>query len=150
MGALIVCRGSAAPARRQGEVYTQPDGTPVALFLKGDMHYSWMTDFDDYTVIKDHMGRWVYVKKVDGVLVSSKVEAGQGDPTKLGIVQNLQTDPEFRPVDEITRIHGERRGRKLQRRNPPADLCSSSDTSANPCVVKHLVVLVQFKDHRNR
>lgn len=142
---------SAAPARRQGEVYVQPDGAPVALFLKGDMHYSWMTDYDDFTVIKDDTSRWVYAKKVNGTLVSSGVEAGQGNPTELGLVPNLQTDPEIRPVDDLDRIIGDRRDRReLRRLNTQSDPCSSSASASNPCVVKHLVVLVQFKDHRNR
>lgn len=141
-------KSSAAPARRQGEVYQQPDGTPVALFLKGDMHYSWMTDYDDFTVIKDDTNRWVYAEKVNGELVPTDVEAGQGNPTDMGLDRNLQTDPELRPVDELGRIIGDRRDRREL--NSQSDFCSPSASASNPCVMKHLVVLVQFKDHRNR
>jgi hypothetical protein len=132
-------------------VYVQPDGTPLALFLKGDMHYSWMTDYDDFTVIKDDTHRWVYTKNVNGVLVSSGVEAGEGNPTKMGLLPSLQTDPEFEPVDQIGRFIGDRRDQgELRRLNSQSDLCSSSSSASNPCVMKHLVVLVQFEDHRNR
>lgn len=33
-----------------------------------------MTDYDDYTVMKNDKDRWDYAKKVDGVLVSSGVD----------------------------------------------------------------------------
>ena len=80
VAAFLAFCSSAAPARPQGEMYHQPDGTPVFLLLKGDPCYSWLTDYEDYNVIKDHHGHWVYAKKVDGELVSTDVAVGYGSP----------------------------------------------------------------------
>jgi len=146
----MVCASLGAPARPQGEVYKQPDGTPVMLFLKGDPCYSWMTDYDDFTVIKDHQNRWVYAKKMDGYLVSSGVEAGQGSPINLGLVPNLKTDPDKRPADELCSPDDDIADRRKLRLEPPSDLCSSQASASNPCVIKHLVVLVRFADHASR
>jgi len=148
LAALVLFSVSAAPASPQGEVYVQPDGTAVILFLKGDVHYSWMTDYDDYTVIKDDQNRYVYAMKIDGELVSSGVEAGRGDPTKLGVEPNLKTDPDKRPVDELDSEQDNRRRELL--RNPPQQLCSHKATSSKPCKIRHLVVLVKFADHARR
>jgi hypothetical protein len=148
--ALLLRTCLCAPARPQGEVYQQPDGTPVALFLKGDSEYSWMTDYDDFTVIRDHKKRYVYAKKMDGVLVSTGVVAGEGSPTKLGLVPNLKTDPDKRPVDGLVESDDRRERRRELRRSPPVDLCASEASASNPCVIKHLVVLVKFADHASR
>lgn len=150
VAALLVRTCTGAPARPQGEVYLQPDGTPVILFLKGDMHYSWMTDYDDYTVIKDYKNRWVYARKMDGELVSSGVVAGEGSPTKLGLEPNLKTDPDKRPVDELLGENDNARERRALGLSPAKDLCSYQATASRPCVMKHLVVLVKFSDHRSR
>lgn len=143
--AFLVCSSLAAPASPQGEVYMQPDGTPVILFLKGDPHYNWMTDDNDFTVIRDYQNRWVYAKKMGGVLVSSGVAVGHKDPKTLGIVPNLKTDPDKRPVDLLLPSNENNRRREL-RRGP---LCSGA-TSSNPCTIRHLVVLVKFADHTSR
>lgn len=149
--ALCIFSVSAAPASPQGEVYVQPDGTPVFLILKGDMHYSWMTDYDDNTVIKDYQKRWVYAKKMGGMLVSSGIEVGRGNPTLLDLEPNLKPDPDMRPADNLALPSNEnRRDRRELKDDPRVQLCSHKATSSKPCTIRHLVVLVRFSDHATR
>lgn len=127
-----------------GKIYDQPDGsTTPKLFLKGNEHYSWMADKQGYTVIQDAQGWWVYAKQEDGLLLSSGVHAGYGNPKKLGLTTNLKGDPSKR----INNLHPAMREHRELLHIPESALCNFQGTMSNPCQFKFLVLLVYFADH---
>jgi hypothetical protein len=167
---VFIASALAAPADPEPGIYVQPDGlaTP-ALYMEGDEHFSWMTDDEGYTVLKDNHGFCHYAeKRNDGRLVASKTRVGFGEPKALGLVKSLMPDNDKLPDNALKPIDvpkkkkdakiptktptqgGVRaRDRKLWHA-PTAPLCVYSGTPSNPCVVKHLVVLVRFADHATR
>ena len=88
--ASMLSLASAANADPGESVYTQPDGSltpPICMF--GDEYYNYQTECESgYTVIKDVQKYRVYAKKQNGILISSGVRVGKGDPKKLGIKQH--------------------------------------------------------------
>ena len=137
----------AAPANPIGKHYDQPDGSRTPeLFLKGNEHYSWMTDKKGYTVIRDAHGWWVYAKQEDGLLVSSGVHVGYGNPKKLGLTTNLKDDP----IKRINNLHPATREHRELLYIPKLALCNFQGTASNPCRLRSLIVLVQFPDHKQR
>ena len=149
-----------------------------ALFLQGDEHFSWLTDEEGFTVVKDRDGFYMYAdKENDGRLkaVPSK-RVGFTNPNSLNIEKNLKPDKDKRPDDalksnekpsknayELWKQSSPRKaenttgfrpadsnGRRQLWNEPIAPLCDYTGTRSSPCVVKHLVVLVQFADHAAR
>lgn len=175
---VLLVRVSAAPADPEPAIFTDPDGlaTP-ALFLQGDEHFSWMSDEEGFTVVQDLRGYYVYAdKKNDGRLTPSTKRVGFINPSTLKLEKSLKPDIDKRPDDALKSdekpskkayerwklslpkkaettpgfqpVSGEQR-RQLWR-EPIAPLCDYNGNRTNPCVVKHLVVLVRFADHASR
>jgi len=62
-------------------VYTNPDGSTINIFLKGDESLHWAKTVDGYTIIQDDEGTYFYAEQdSNGNLVRSDVKAN--DPTK--------------------------------------------------------------------
>lgn len=149
--ALFVAAGYAAPASPHGRLYYQPDGSETPeLFLKGNQHYSWMTDGKGYSVMQDEGGWFVYAKKVDGELVSSNARVGYANPKKLGLVPGLKTDHDKRPIDHLLTEDGVAKDHRELVAVPTSSLCAAEATKDEPCRLKGLVLLVQFSDHASR
>jgi len=147
--ALVLSTISAAPASPHGSSYVQPDETKTPeLFLNGNEHYSWKTDSNGYTVIQDEHDWYVYARKVDGELVSSKIRVGYGNPKKLGLVPGLNTDPDKRPANGIVPMNQAARDHRELLNIPSSAMCSFEGTKKDPCRLKGLVVLIRFSDHR--
>ena len=139
----------AAPANPAGHIYTQPDGsnTPT-LFLNGNQHYAWMSDAKGYTVMKDAHGWYVYGKKVDGDIVSAGVRVGHSNPKKIGLLPQLLHDSAFRRgLEHPQETETEHRDLIAV---PEKALCNFNGSKDQPCRLKGLVVLIQFKSHAAR
>jgi hypothetical protein len=149
---LVVSGVYAAPASPHGRVFSQPDGSETPeLFVKGNQHYSWMSDKRGYTVIQETAGGWwVYAKKVDGELVSSGILVGYGNPMKLGLVPELKTDLDKRPTNDLLTHDGVAKDHRELAEEPINSLCAAEATKDNPCRLKALVLLVRFSDHIDR
>lgn len=149
---LVISVAQAAPASPHGRVFSQPDGSETPeLFLKGNQHYSWMSDERGYTVMREEKGGWwVYAKKVDGELVSSGVRVGYGNPKKLGLVPELQTDLDKRPINNLLTHDGAAKDHRELTEDPINSLCTSEGTKDSPCRLQCLALLVRFSDHVDR
>ncbi|NOU19195.1 MAG: M6 family metalloprotease domain-containing protein [Bacteroidales bacterium] len=62
-------------------VYTNPDGSTINIFLKGDESLHWAKTVDGFTIIQDEEGTYFYAEQdSNGNLVRSDIKAN--DPTK--------------------------------------------------------------------
>jgi len=148
--ALVSAFASAVSAVNQGSMYLQPDGLPVFICLHGDALYSWTTDDEGYTVLRDAFGWWQYAKSEDGELRETGIRVGQGLPYKYGLTKNLKVAPSKRPINELQQRRGPSRERRELLNTPTTALCSYQATASNPCKRKNLIVLVKFADHSSR
>ena len=144
-----------APATQRPAVFQQPDGTSTPpLHLSGDERYSWLTDGNGYTVIKDDQGWYVYAKKTpEGTLVSAGVRVGHVNPKKLGLQPQVLHDSVDQIYDAHDTLIDEKHFDNFRRGLQPSPIstqCTVKGTATNPCYLKQLALLVQFGDHSNR
>ena len=92
LSAFMCIQAFANPAIRGLVQMPQPDGTLVSIRLVGDEFYSFNTTADDYTVVLNENGAYVYVQREGTSLVPTTVLAhdeGQRDATELALVATL-------------------------------------------------------------
>ena len=92
MGCMLAVQAMAVPANPKPMVTTQPDGSQVTLKLCGDEFYSFSTTTDDYTVVKNSAGYWVYAQSNNSRLVPSSVVAhdqGRRTPDEIAFLQSM-------------------------------------------------------------
>ena len=139
--ALNVSTASAINAAPFGYSETQPDGTHISLFPRGDEHYNWVEDKDGYTVVETN-GRFEYaVRGPSGRLNANGMVVGRDNPRAGGLQKHTLPSAAIR-AQSAKRIHG-------------ID-AAGSDASATPNAVaplgtvKNLVVMIRFSDHVGR
>ena len=92
LSAFMCIQAFANPAIRGLVQMPQPDGTLVSIRLVGDEFYSFNTTADDYTVVLNENGAYVYVQREGTSLVPTTVLAhdeGQRDATELALLSTL-------------------------------------------------------------
>lgn len=95
----------AAPARPGFRQFTQPDGSYVTLELKGDEHFHFARDMENYSVVRDAEGWWTYAQKVDGLLVPSFFIVGKDKcPFEKGLKPEVDAVAAL-PVNEFRQIN---------------------------------------------
>ena len=125
----------AIPAHRGFVSMPQPDGTMVSIGLVGDEFYHFNITEDDYTVMFNEQGAYVYAQLVDGMLEPTTILAhnqGQRDATELAL---LATTPK-RLTD---RAEVNQAGQRRAKRN--VDLSNFDFDN-----FRGLVILVDFAD----
>ncbi len=139
IGVLVVLAlartAAAVPANPNPREFTQPDGTPILLFVRGDEHFSWFEDEKGFTVVRDG-GRFAYAKKgADKRLVPSEFSVDIDDPQTAGIPKRLLP------------------GRKSRRSKLVGVVDTASRAHLGPLpvaafgTVRNLVLLCKFSDH---
>ena len=68
---------------------TQPDGSQISIFASGDEFHNWLHDGDNYTIVRDDSGAYVYAMQERGSLVPSSLLVGRDSPNLRGIVPGL-------------------------------------------------------------
>jgi len=69
-------KGNGIPATPKQIAYTQPDGSIIHLFLKGDGAIHWAVSTDGYTLLSNPNGFYEYAKADgNGNLISTKIIA---------------------------------------------------------------------------
>lgn len=157
---LVVPSSTATPVCPY-PVIVQQNGTEIELYLHGtNPENVYWTDADGYTVLMDELdpsivdggrnaAQFVYATRNDtnGVLISSGMVVGYGDPSDIGIPRRLQP---FK-VNEYQR----RRNRYEEIVFPDQKYDTQHPTTerrrltVGP-VMKNLVILVRFADHMKR
>jgi hypothetical protein len=77
--------------------FTQPDGTRVELWGKGDEFYANFETLDGYTVVFDQaLKAYCYAELAadESALVSTGIQVQEGDPEALGLGQHLRLGQE--------------------------------------------------------
>ncbi len=78
-----------APLRFHPVTVTQPDGTVLNLFASGDEFHNWLHDEDEFTIMQDEKGYYVYAVLSEGKLTPSGYIVGQVKPKELSITPGI-------------------------------------------------------------
>jgi M6 family metalloprotease-like protein len=122
----------------------QPDGTKIALHIRGSHALHWQEDLNGYTVVRErgNSGRYVYAKRgPSGHLLPTVHEVGKANPKALGLQRRVLPSAAVRA---------------LRRADGPAGQTSEGASigqpylESGPQTLRNLVVLVRFSDHAGR
>ncbi|MHC4855525.1 MAG: M6 family metalloprotease domain-containing protein, partial [Planctomycetota bacterium] len=135
-------RVMAVPACPGPAQVTQPDGTPITVYLRGDEYAHWNESSDGYHITRNDRREWVYMVSDNGPAVASEHAVGRADPHAVGALK-----PDKAALSQ--------RGRQSRALRADAEGTSdSTQTSAqeSPNLTQttgttyNLVVLVNFSD----
>jgi M6 family metalloprotease domain len=136
----IINRLMAIPAYPHPIRVQQPDGTYVTIRLHGDEYLNFTTTLDDYTVVKNDKGYFVYADYHQGNLIPTSMVAHDIDSRSsseinfvAGITKHLQPT--------MTISNRERRNAAMNSRRQALE-----STPFDYTHFRGLVVLVEFKD----
>ncbi|MDP2400694.1 MAG: hypothetical protein Q8M66_01835, partial [Actinomycetota bacterium] len=65
--------------------FEQPDGTPVRVYASGDEFHNWLHDADNYTIVRDDNGRYVYAAQNGEGVSPTDLVVGNDSPYMRGI-----------------------------------------------------------------
>ncbi len=130
---------SAVPASPHVFHAQQPDGTKIALYLRGDEHFNREEDAKGYTVLRQK-GRYVYARRsTEGRLVPTSWEVGKANPRAKGLKKKII------PAKHIIKA--------MRARGP--GVASAQSLTVSQVVqplgeINNLVVMIRFADHQRR
>jgi len=122
----------AVPACPGGAKVTQPDGTEITIYLRGDEYAHWNESEDGFQIVKNEKsGEWVYMTEEAGEAVPSGHAVGKADARAIGAL---------RPDKEKMSVQAERSRTEKSMVVEPSAFALTTGTMYN------LVVLVNFSD----
>ncbi|MCI0479856.1 M6 family metalloprotease domain-containing protein, partial [Candidatus Uhrbacteria bacterium] len=130
---LALCSGQAYAVKACPDpvVMTQPDGSAVTIYLKGDEYLHWNEDEAGFAVMRSADGKtWVYAREEMGRLVPTEYLVGRVDPLSVGL-----SKPDIAEMRAAIRQIP-----LLQEQNDAPQMAPAATTMRN------LVVLVSFSD----
>ncbi len=68
---------------------TQPDGTALRVYASGDEFHNWLHDSENYTIVRDAGGRYVYALQDGENVAPSDLIVGQDLPSQRGLVPGI-------------------------------------------------------------
>jgi M6 family metalloprotease-like protein len=86
---MVVTNLVAAPHSFLPIEATQPDGSRVDIYASGDEFHNWLHDENNYTIMKDESGAYVYAIQERGSLVPSDLLVGRDSPNVRSIAPGL-------------------------------------------------------------
>lgn len=86
--AILVLTGAlaAAPLIFTPVRITQPDGSQVDIFASGDEFHNWLHDADNYTIVKNDAGVYVYARSEGEKVAPTDLVVGRDNPAQRGLV----------------------------------------------------------------
>ena len=69
---------------------TQPDGSRINIYASGDEFHNWLHDGDNYTIVRDDSGAYVYAMQERGSLVPSGLLVGRDSQNMRSIEPGLK------------------------------------------------------------
>ena len=73
---------------------TQPDGSKISIYASGDEFHNWLHDGNNYTIVKDESGAYVYAMQERGSLVASDLLVGRDLPNMRNLTPGLNLSPD--------------------------------------------------------
>ncbi|MCX6873928.1 MAG: M6 family metalloprotease domain-containing protein, partial [Verrucomicrobia bacterium] len=143
---LASTRATATTASPTAVELAQPDGTKLALRIRGDEYFHWYEDGQGFTVVRDAAKQYVYANlDGGGRLAPTALLVGKTNPKATGLTQGILPTP---AVLESYRTQ------RLQRVPPVPGAAGAAPQAGTPPApvppqgtVKNLVVLCKFADH---
>jgi M6 family metalloprotease-like protein len=84
----------AAPLRMLPLSFEQPDGSTVKMFATGDEFHNWLHDADDYTIVKDDAGWYVYARTEGDGVAPTDLIVGRSTPNQRNLVPGINLSRE--------------------------------------------------------
>lgn len=72
--------------------FTQPDGAQIEIFASGDEFHNWLHDADNYTIVQDDNGWYVYARQAGESVAPTTMVVGRDFPLGLAQGINLSED----------------------------------------------------------
>jgi M6 family metalloprotease-like protein len=76
---------SAAPLVNTPVQVTQPDGTTLDILASGDEFHNWLHDADNYTIVQNDKGWYVYARQDGDNVAPTDLVVGRGVPQSKGL-----------------------------------------------------------------
>lgn len=119
---------------------TQPDGSEITVYLKGDEFFRYKTTLDGYLLAENDKGVLCYARHENGKIKSSGIRAKDID--KRGIIEKTLIKT-FEKNPELTAISIANKTLKLAKAPAAANQANAFPLTGSP---KSLVILVNFSD----
>lgn len=133
------------PASPRGVKVSQPDGTKITVYLRGDEFYSWYEDDKGYTILKDTSTKeWLYAGKgVKGALKATTHKVGANDPALLNLKKH------YTDIAKVSRAKSIRSARNSSSIFSVSGSRAPNGPTLSPIrtgTMKNLVILARFSD----
>ncbi len=92
--ALLVGMLFAAPHRMLPLSFSQPDGSEVNIFASGDEFHNWLHDADNYTIVKNDAGWYVYARTEGDGVAPTELIVGKDSPMQRGLQPGVNLSAE--------------------------------------------------------
>lgn len=137
---LAACQGGVAYAMTASPFpfdVTQPDGTTVTLYIRGNEYFHWLEDVNGYTVVRQ-VDTFLYAKlDSNQQLAPTQWMVGKVDPKAAGLTKRLLPPPGV-IQQNVAAVEG-------------AQGDSMGGVAASPAGSrKNVVILMRWADHLNR
>ena len=129
----------AIPASPHPFEVTQPDGSRVTLYIRGDEHFHWLEDEAGFTVVEEDGVYGYGALNAESELVSTGLQVGKVDPRAGGLARRI-----LPPQDVVQRIRQERSRLATQPMEPAMAAAGVTGTR------KNVVIMMRFSDHLTR
>jgi M6 family metalloprotease-like protein len=117
---------------------TQPNGSIINCYITGDEFYRRIFDSNDYTIVCNTNGYFVYATIVNGLLVPTNNIVGISDPSSLGLMSGLKEN--YTVINSITQT------KRDLLRVPVMQNNSTMLKSAEESTLNNLCVYIRFSD----
>lgn len=85
LGLLSVVLLFAAPLKNFPISLSQPDGSKISVLASGDEFHNWLHDKDNYTVVQDTNGWYVYARQDGDGVAPTELRVGSSSPNERGL-----------------------------------------------------------------
>lgn len=82
-----------APVTKLPLSVTQPDGSSLTIYASGDEFHNWLHDANNYTIVKDDNGWYVYAQRSGNRLIAGDERVGSANPALRGLEPGLNISP---------------------------------------------------------
>lgn len=83
----------AAPHTALPIAVNQPDGTPLTVYASGDEFHNWLHDADNYTIVRDDAGRYVYAAQAGEGVAPTDLVVGRDLPSQRSLQPGINLSP---------------------------------------------------------